>query len=88
MESSRKIQTKVGTLAYFDFFKGMSYLCKNPAMLFHVDMIYLAKQAKYDVKKAYFLRFDKKTEEIPFKIRFVTVLISKQSFYQHCIGPV
>ena len=24
---------------------------KNPAMLFHVDMIYLAKQAKLDVEK-------------------------------------
>ena len=29
----------------------MSYICKNPAMLFHVDMIYLAKQAKRDVEK-------------------------------------
>ena len=29
----------------------MSKLCKNAAMLFHVDMIYLAKQAKRDVEK-------------------------------------
>ena len=28
-------------------------LCKNPAMLFHVDMIYLAKQAKCDVEKSF-----------------------------------
>ena len=32
----------------------MSKLCKNPAMLFHVDMIYLANQAKRDVEKALF----------------------------------
>ena len=51
MASSRKSQTKVGTLACFDFFKGMSKLCKNSAMLFHVDMVYLAEQAKRDVKK-------------------------------------
>ena len=31
----------------------MSKLCKNPAMLFHVDMIYLAKQAKRDVEKSF-----------------------------------
>ena len=37
--SSRKSQTKVGTLACFDFCKRMSKLCKNPAMLFHVDMM-------------------------------------------------
>ena len=54
--SSRKIQTKVGTLACFDFCKRMSELCKNPAMLFHVDMIYLAKQAKRDVEKSLALR--------------------------------
>ena len=29
---------------------------KNPAMLFHVDMIYLAKQAKCDVEKSFALR--------------------------------
>ena len=38
------------------FCKRMSYLCKNPAMLFHVDMIYLAKQAKRDVEKNFALR--------------------------------
>ena len=47
---SHKSQTMVGTLACFDFFcKRMGKLCKNPAMLFHEDMIYLAKQAKRDV---------------------------------------
>ena len=35
--SSRKSQTKVGTV----FCTRISLLCKNPAMLFHVDMIYL-----------------------------------------------
>ena len=54
--SSHKSQTKVGTLACFDFCKRMSKLCKNPAMLFHVDMIYLAKQAKRDVKESFALR--------------------------------
>ena len=34
----------------------MSKLCKNPAMLFHVDMINLAKQAKRDVEKSFVLR--------------------------------
>ena len=33
------------------FCERMSKLCKNPAMLFHEDMIYLAKQAKLDVEK-------------------------------------
>ena len=47
--SSRKSQTKVGTLACFDFCERMRQLCKNPAMLIHVDMIYLAKQDKRDV---------------------------------------
>ena len=50
--SSQKRQTKLGTLACFDYCKRMSKLCKIPAMLFHVDMIYLAKQAKRDVEKA------------------------------------
>ena len=50
--SSRKSQTKVGTLACFDFLY-QNELCKNPAMLFHVDMIYLAKQAKRDVEKSF-----------------------------------
>ena len=27
----------------------------NPAMLFHVDMIYLAKQAKRDIEKSFAL---------------------------------
>ena len=54
--SSHKSQTKVGTLACLDFFKRMGKLCKNPAMLFHVDMIYLAKQAKRDVEKSFALR--------------------------------
>ena len=54
--TARKSQTKVGTLAYFDFCKRVSYLCKNPAMLFHEDMIYLAKQAKQDVEKSFALR--------------------------------
>ena len=45
--SSRKRQTKVGSLACFDFL----YQNENQAMLFHVDMIYLAKQAKCDVEK-------------------------------------
>ena len=39
--SSRKRQTKVGTLACFDFL----------TMLFHVDMNYLAKQANAMLKK-------------------------------------
>ena len=34
----------------------MSKLDKNPAMLFHVDMIYLAKQVKLDVEKSFALR--------------------------------
>ena len=55
--SPGKSKTKVGTLAYFVFFcERMSKLCKNPAMLFHVDMIYLAKQAKLDVEKSFALR--------------------------------
>ena len=54
--SSHKSQTKIGTFACFDFCKRMSKLCKNPAMLFHVDMIYLAKQAKRDVEKSFALR--------------------------------
>ena len=51
MASSRKRQSKVGTRACFDFCERMSQVCKNPAMLLHVDMIYLAKQAKRDVEK-------------------------------------
>ena len=35
----------------------MSKLCENPAMLFHVDMIYLANQAKLDVEKSLALRW-------------------------------
>ena len=53
--SSRKSQTKVGTLACFSFLY-QNELCKNPAILFHVDMIYLAKQAKRDVEKSFALR--------------------------------
>ena len=53
--SSRKSQTKVGTLACFDFLE-KNGLCKNLAMLFHVDMIYLAKQAKRDVVKSFAFR--------------------------------
>ena len=49
--SSRQSQTKVGTLAPFSFLY-QNGLCKNPAMLFHVDMIYLAKQAIAMLKKA------------------------------------
>ena len=49
--SSRKSQTKVGTLACFDLLY-QNELCKNLAMLFHVDMIYLAKQAKRNDEKA------------------------------------
>ena len=48
MASSRKSQTKVGTLACFAFFKRMSYV-KNRAMLFHVDMVQFAKQAKRNI---------------------------------------
>ena len=44
--SSRKSQTQVGTLACFDFLYQNELTSKNPAMLFDVDMIYLAKQAK------------------------------------------
>ena len=36
----------------FDFCKRMSYV-KNLAMLFHVDMIYLAKQAKRGDEKSF-----------------------------------
>ena len=50
--SPGKSKTKVGTLACFDFCERMSKLCRNPAMLCHVDMICLAKQAKLDVEKA------------------------------------
>ena len=46
--SSRKSQTKVGTVVLI--------FCKNPAMLFHVNMICLAKQAKRDVEKSFALR--------------------------------
>ena len=53
--SSRKSLTKVGTLPCFDFLY-QNELCKNPAMLFHVDVIYLAKQAKHDVQKSFALR--------------------------------
>ena len=31
---------------------------KNPTMLFHVDMIYLAKQAKGNVEKSFALRWE------------------------------
>ena len=64
--SSRKSQTKVGTLSCFDFCKRMSKLCKNPRMLFHVDMIYLAKQAKRDVENARtgFLQFYVKMKRV------------------------
>ena len=54
--SSRKSQTKIGNLACLIFCKRMSKLCKNSAMLFHVDMIYHAKQAKRDVEKSFALR--------------------------------
>ena len=55
--SSQKSQTKVGTLAFLIFRKRMSKLCKKKmAMLFHVDMIYLPKQAKCDVEKSFALR--------------------------------
>ena len=53
--SSQKSKTKAGTLACFDFLQ-KNELCKNPAMLFHVDMIYLAKKAKHDVEKSFALR--------------------------------
>ena len=33
-------------------------ICKNQAMLFHVDMIYLTKQAKRDVEKSFALRYE------------------------------
>ena len=39
------------------FCKRISKLCKNPTMLFDVDMIYLAKQAKRDVEKSFALRW-------------------------------
>ena len=32
----------------------------NPAMLFHVDMIYLAKQAKRDIEKSFALWWEPK----------------------------
>ena len=51
-----KSQTMVGTPLVLIFCKRMSYLCKNPVMLFHVDMINLAKQAKGDVEKSFALR--------------------------------
>ena len=55
--SSHKSQTKVSTLAFFLIFcKRKSKLCKIAAMLFNVDMIYLAKQAKRDVEKSFALR--------------------------------
>ena len=38
------------------FCKIMGLLCKYLAMLFHVDMIYLGKQAKCDVEKSFALR--------------------------------
>ena len=53
--SSRKSQTKVGTLACFSFLYH-NELTINPTMLFHVDMIYLDKQAKRDVEKSFALR--------------------------------
>ena len=56
--SSHQSQTKIGRLLslVLIFCKIMSKLCKNPAMLFHVDRIYLAKQAKRDVEKSFALR--------------------------------
>ena len=48
--SSRKMQTKVGTLACFDFLL-KNELCKNPAMLFHVDMISLLNRPNAMLKK-------------------------------------
>ena len=54
--SSRKSQTKVGTLACFSFLYQNELTIQNPAMLLHVDMIYLAKQAKRDVEKSFALR--------------------------------
>ena len=53
--TSRKSQTKVGTLACFDLLL-KNGLCKNLAMLFHGDMIYLGKQAKRIVEKSFALR--------------------------------
>ena len=47
----------------------MSLLCKNPAMLFHVDMIYLAKQPKCDVEK-----------KLYFEMRTVTKLNPERDF--------
>ena len=53
--SPGKSKTKVLSLVLI-FCERMSKLCKNLAMLFHVDMIYLAKQAKLDVEKSFALR--------------------------------
>ena len=68
--SPGKNKTKVGTLACFKFFERMSKLCKNPAMLFHVDVIYLAKQAKLDVKK-----------KLCFEMRTVTKSDTERDFF-------
>ena len=54
--SPGKSKTKAILSLVLIFCKRMSKLCKNPAMLFHVDMIYLAKQAKFDDEKSFALR--------------------------------
>ena len=54
--SSQKSKTKVDTLACFDFLLKNELTMYKTAMLFHVDMIYLAKQAKHDVEKSFALR--------------------------------
>ena len=54
--SPGKNKTRKVLLLVLIFCEIMSKLCKNPAMLFHVDMIYLAKQAKLDVEKSFALR--------------------------------
>ena len=70
----------------------MSKLCKNPAMLFHVDMIYLAKQAKRDVKEGFALRLRTVTNSNPVRDffsfmskrrKFADVFASFSSEHEH-----
>ena len=58
----------------------MSLLCKNLAMLFHVDMIYLAKQAKRGVEKALFV--DENRNKIEPRMGFLQFYVKKKKAMQ------
>ena len=64
----------------------MSKLCKNLTMLFHVDMIYLAKQAKRDVEKE--LCFEMRTLTKSNTERDFFSFMSKQRKYAHVLPVI